>query len=127
LLAREEREGTVHRLAVAWRHVNVVEGVAHSPCNDLGSVLESLVLPGGVAVPAFELAKVQELHPCQVVYVRIDPAVTKFVEKGVFGGQRERTFSIGQSADGAHFDATAFSGACVLPYLLVAAPVGWRK
>jgi len=78
-------------------------------------------------VPAFELTKVHELHPCQVVYVRIDPAVTEFVKKCMFGSQRERTFSIGQSADGAHFDATAFVGACVHPHLPAAAPVGWRK
>jgi hypothetical protein len=45
------------------------------------------------------------LHPCEVVYERIDPAVNEFVEKCVFGEQRECAFSIGQSADGAYFDA----------------------
>jgi len=53
--------------------------------------------------------------------------VTEFVKKYVFGGQRECTFSIVESADGAHFDATAFVGACATPDLPAAAPVGWRK
>ena len=63
----------------------------------------------------------------EAAMTRSGEGITEFVKKCVFGKQRESALLIGQSADGAYLDATAFVGAGVLAHQPAAAPAGWRE